>query len=121
MLIFNMKTFARVIIIVFVSSKRGDVIFKWETIGAFLFMFSMRNHTRSYTYKTFFSNLIRAMFILKRTNFVSTKNIDNCVLLFLYVLPIDNQAEVRRNADIQVPDGCHWPSLVGIFYELACT
>ena len=80
------------------------------------------------------------MFILQRTNFVSTKNIDNCVLLFLYVLPIDDQAEVRRNADIQVPEECHWPShyiecmmkekekrspdyydLVGIFYELACT
>ena len=50
------------------------------------------------------------MFILQRTNFVSTKNIVNCVLLFLYVLPIDDQAEVRRNADIQVPEGCHWPS-----------
>ena len=68
MLIFNMKTFARVIIIVFL------------------------------------------LFILQRTNFVSTKNIDNCVLLFLYVLPIDDQAEVRRNADIQVPEECHWPS-----------
>ncbi|CAH3176826.1 unnamed protein product, partial [Porites lobata] len=22
----------------------------------------------------------------------------------------DDQAEVRRNADIQVPEGCHWPS-----------
>ena len=76
----------------------------------FLFMFSMRNHTRSCTYVAFFSNLLRAMFILQRTNFVSTKNIDNCVLLFLYVLPIDDQAEVRRNADIQVPEGCHWPS-----------
>ena len=80
------------------------------------------------------------MFILQRTNFVSTKNIDNCVLLFLYVLPIDDQAEVRRNAVIQVPEGCHWPShyiecmmkekkkrspdyydLEGICYELACT
>ena len=78
----------------------------------FLFMFSMRNHTKSCTYITFFSNLLRAMFILQRTNFVSTKNIDNCVLLFLYVLPIDDQAEVRRNADIQVPEGCHWPSLL---------
>ena len=57
----------------------------------FLFMFSMRNHTRSCTYIAFFSNLLRAMFILQRTNFVSTKNIDNCVLLFLYVLPIDDQ------------------------------
>ena len=93
-----------------------------------------------YLHKFFFSNLVRAMFILQRTNFVSTKNIVNCVLLFLYVLPIDDQAEVRRNADIQVPEGCHWPShyiqcmmeekknrspdhydLVGIFYELACT
>ena len=55
-------------------------------------------------------------------------------------MPIDDQAEVRRNADIQVPEECHWPShyiecmmkekekrspdyydLVGIFYELACT
>ena len=80
------------------------------------------------------------MFILQRTNFVSTKNIDNCVLLFLYVFSINHQAEVRRNAHIQVPEGCHWPShyiecmmeekkkrspdyydLVGIFYELACT
>ena len=82
------------------------------------------------------------MFILQRTNFVSTKNIDNCVLLFLYVLPIDDQAEVRRNADIQVPEGCHRPShyiniecmmeetkkrspdyydLEGICYDLACT
>ena len=58
----------------------------------------------------FFSNLIRAMFILQRTYFVSTKNIDNCVLLFLYVLPIDDQAKVRRNVDIQVSEGCHWPS-----------
>ena len=82
------------------------------------------------------------MFILQRTNFVSTKNIDNCVLLFLYVLSIDDQAEVRRNADIKVPEGCHWPShyiniecmmeetkkrspdyydLEGICYDLACT
>ena len=45
-----------------------------------------------YLHNFFFSNLLRAVFILQRTNFVSTKNIDYCVLSFLYVLSIENQA-----------------------------
>ena len=65
----------------------------------------MRNHTRSCTY----INL--HVYLTIKEQVLCPQRISTTVFFcFCFFLPIDDQAEVRRNADIQVPEGCHWPS-----------